>query len=952
MSLFQDLNILIVVTNPSQIVNAKSTQLLLEENGCNCCITYNSYDKPQDLQNVSSIKKWFYEEFTTDGKCSDIHFIIAEDINFNFYKACAFDLLIPVINSNWVHDSLNCNRLNKTTIYSPNPLHIFKDYEFYISKCTFNKSEYFFYTHLIISLGGSYTDVLSSNIDFLISRSYMDPSIVVVQKGEISNNIKFIFPTWLLQCFKANYEVPWESHLLTKENSSQLNELWSSLHTSNFNSISNVLNGKTFKLDQSLKLDHNVLEFLNDFITFGNGHLTDTLDSDMTILIACEAQAVRPQRCMTANLLWLFDTMKLEEYVCPDSKIIYKPFKDKIFDEHINLLNASFTKYFGYQRLYIKLLIERLGGKASTDFSKRNNFLICQIPRGRKYNTAMTLWKNKCTVVNHLWLEDCYLLGEKLDPTLKKYSIVPVENGLDNHINQVANSLLIKSSSDTHLDVNNNDNRNQLSQSGTQITIPIDEEKHDLIDDPIEVPSDDHERLPPRIDNTQFSVESDGLRSSVENERIINRSLNVLRSGLDLLSKTQSNITDMSDVGSPVVPDVPETKEQEATPSLSSALSSSNYMTASMGPAARNLNEQLTKNDKIDSANEDDKSENNDKRTIDEDITSETNKKRKTVQLQDKLSLSASPSPRSNNGSTTPQGERDSTTSKAYDLVINFIEKSLINNSTNSNSNTDSLLPIYDIRAIQTSCLDKISKLDMEILRILGIQLFSEIHESYHLNSIFAPKVLRTKKFLQSLSFSPLKYALKPDFIDDLLKNIRRGGKSRDTFETIEELRDNASGKLLSYYAIPEIPEIIKTRTTLPTKVFEREGIETVNIFADIAGGTNTITDILKSHGIQHVNILNSKFTADEILKNEHVRREEENEIIPDYIVIVTKRSQVKRLTPMLEIEGTPLNTSNVSIVEWDWFVKAMFNLEVNFKSQQDVLHFQKASKKNDTTSV
>jgi len=929
MSLFQDLNILIVVTDPSQTKNAQSTKLLLEENDCNSCDIYNSYDESkQELQNILSIKKWFYKNFTTETKCSDIHFIIAEDINFDFYKTCAFDLLIPVVNSKWVQDSLNYNRLNKTTLYSPNPRHIFREYEFYISRCTFNSSEYFFYTHLIVSLGGSYTDVLSSNIDFLVSRSYMDPSIVVVQKGEISNNIKFVFPTWLLQCFKTLDQVSWESHLLTKENNPQLNELWSSLHSTDFNSNSITLNGKFFKLDQSLKLDHNVLQFLKNFIRNGDGQITNALDNDMTILLACESQAVRPQRCMTANLLWLFDVMKLDEYASPDSKIIYKPFKDKIFDEHINILNASFTKYFGYQRLYIKLLIERLGGKASTDFSKRNNFLICPIPRGRKYNTAMTLWKNKCTVVNHLWLEDCYLLGEKLDPTLKKYSTIPVEKGLDNHINQVTNSLLIKNASSPVIK-----NNNLISQSETKITIPINDEKHDIIDDPIEVPSDNNEPLHPGFENTQFSVESEGLTSSVENERIINKSLNVLRSGIDLLSKTQSNLTDMSDGSSQVVADIPENKEQHVTslsaPNTASASSSSQYLTASMGSTVRNLNEQLTKND------DDDKSKIV-KRIVVEDTTNDMTKKRKIEQLQEDLSLSSTAtSTNSRNGSTTPQCERDSTTIKAQELVSNFIGKSL-----NNKGSIDSLLPLYDIRAIQTSCLDKISKLDIEILRILGIRLFNEIKESYHLNSIFAPKVLRTKKFLQSLSFSPLKYALKPDFVDDLIKNIRRGGKIRDLFETIEELRDFASGKPIAYYVIPEITDIVKSRTTLPTKVFQRVGIETVNIFGDIAGGTNTITDILKSHGIQNVNILNSKFTADDILKNEHIQGEE---IIPDYILIATKRSQVKRLMPMLEIEGTPLNPGTVYVVEWDWFVKAIFNLEVNYSSQQDVLHLHKA---------
>lgn len=945
MSLFQDLNILIVATNESQVDEFESTKLLLEDNGCNNCIIYESFNNnvPSDISStdIQRYKQWFYNTFYNEKTITDIHFIISLDINYKFYSICAFDLLIPVVTPNWVQDSLNCNRLNKTTLYSPNPQHFFKDFEFYVSKCTFNDHEYFFYTNLIVSMGGSYTDILSTDIDFLVSRSFMDPSIVVVQKGELSNDIKFVFPTWLLECYKSGESIPYEEHLLTKatctdKNHNCMSESWMKLHETVFDKRSTILTNKNMKLDESLKLDHNVSKFLNDLIEFNGGTvISEGSSQDITqyetIVIACEASVVKPQRSMTANIFWLFDTLKLQSYVSPDSKIIYKPFKDKIFDEHINVLNASFTKYFGYQRTYIKLLVERLGGKATTDFSKRNNFLICQIPRGRKYNTAITLWKGKCTVVNHLWLEDCYLLGEKLDPSLKRYSTLPLIGGLETHINQVANSLF----DGNHANNGNDDLLMSVPETMTQTTLPTqlnrNSDSDDILNDPIELPSDNESVN--NLNNTQFSIISeDDVTSSVENERIINKSLNTLRNGIDLLSKTQSDLTDAtSNTNSSIE------KTSENTGSLSST-----YLTANAGPV-RNLNKQLSRSETNEHESavieRDDKLINlkneikRDKENDDKEKEDTNSKKKRKIELQHKSNDFDDDSFKENNNI-------DSNEAKAKEIIETFLKKSLRQKEVGP---IDSILPIYDIRAIQTSCLENLTDIDLSILKLLGIQLYNEIKDKYKLNAIFAPKLLRTQKFLQSLSFTPLKYAMRPDFIENLLKNVRRS-KIRSTYQNIEELRENLTSKLIEQYNIKEITDDMKHKTELGTKIFERANLINVNIFQDINGGTDTISEILKSHGIKKVNILNSKFTKDDILMNDCSTDDNSAvPIAPDYLVIATKASEVKKLKQLftnskIQDGNNNNNISSVHIVTWNWCVNAMFTLQVNFTDPTNVL--------------
>ena len=186
---------------------------------------------------------------------------------------------------------------------------------------------------------------------------------------------------------------------------------------------------------------------------------------------------------------------------------------------------------------------------------------------------------------------------------------------------------------------------------------------------------------------------------------------------------------------------------------------------------------------------------------------------------------------------------------------------------------------------------------------------------------------MRTEKFLKSLSFEPLKFALKPEFIIDLLKQIH------SKKDKLSQININ-----LFDYEINGINESIISKTKLPTKVFERANIRCINLVNDIPGGVDTIGSVLKAHGIEKINVLRSKkCTFEDIIPNDVSKQE--NGGIFKYVLIVTKASQVKKFTKLINDRD---KNETILIVEWNWCVESIFHLNVDFTSKKNVLYQKK----------
>lgn len=244
---------------------------------------------------------------------------------------------------------------------------------------------------------------------------------------------------------------------------------------------------------------------------------------------------------------------------------------------------------------------------------------------------------------------------------------------------------------------------------------------------------------------------------------------------------------------------------------------------------------------------------------------------------------------------------------------------------------------LYNIHCVTTQCLDGLTSLDKEILKLIGIEIFDKIDDSNIklLNGVIAPRRLRTFKFLLSLSFEPLKYALIPEFITDILAIVKNG----------QDLSEKSLRLDLKRYCIPEMDtDILQQRTKLPDKVFSRGNIINVNISSNMQGGTETLMTILKSHGIKNINVLKKKFSISDIIKNEnHLADNKTDEgnngttnEIPQYILITDQQSQVKQFKKILLKNDK--DTKGIFIVEWNWCVQCIFGLDVSYSKYKSTI--------------
>ena len=209
--LFEQLNFLILVASEAELPIAHSTKETLMNNSCNNCRIYTLYK--EDSRDTHMDRDWFMDKFGPH----TVHFVISNTIDFPFYKAVYFDLLIPVVSHAWVQDSVKTKRHLRTNMYSPNPFHLLRDCQVYISKSSFNKCEYILYSDLLHLLGGTSVNYISNRTTHVVVQSPKDPIIETVNKltfGSFSSSLtnkhaekpsrewKFVYPTWLLYHFK------------------------------------------------------------------------------------------------------------------------------------------------------------------------------------------------------------------------------------------------------------------------------------------------------------------------------------------------------------------------------------------------------------------------------------------------------------------------------------------------------------------------------------------------------------------------------------------------------------------------------------------------------------------------------------------------------------------------------------------------------------------------------
>ncbi|KAL3236596.1 Rtt107p RNJ42_01690 [Nakaseomyces bracarensis] len=459
--IFDQLNFLIVVNSPGEEEDCKNVADYIKKHGASNCEMYHTYKVDYQIPKSANIRKWFLRQ---DFNRNEIHIVVSNSSNFQLYPLFEYELMIPVVTSEWVSLCVESQRHVRTSNFSPNPKFIFKNYQMLVSKNAFNHAEYFLLSEIIHCLGGTTVDYITRATTHIIATSPTDPAITTIERYMTSRNdkcenmdIKYVLPTWISQCFLESYLVSINDHLILPTVDKQttlekLNDIWDDLH--GFESLYNskkkkILSGKSFKISTDIELNGKLYRYFTSLIRSLGGNIIQQNHEDgediqrnnkyyLVLNNEIEDDFDSEQILGKGNILWIINMWNRERFFNPDSNILFTALKRKIFKK--KELVVTYTNYFGVQRLYLQRLIEFLGGSATMELSKQNTHLICNMPFGKKYEVAEK-WKNNgsnIVICSHRWLEECYKAGKKLPLEIEFLNLRRLDNTYKYSLGQLA----------------------------------------------------------------------------------------------------------------------------------------------------------------------------------------------------------------------------------------------------------------------------------------------------------------------------------------------------------------------------------------------------------------------------------------------------------------------------------------------------------------------------------
>ncbi|KAF9925713.1 hypothetical protein FBU30_004579 [Linnemannia zychae] len=172
-------------------------------------------------------------------------------------------------------------------------------------------------------------------------------------------------------------------------------------------------------------------------ISQAGGFLVNEYSSDMVDIVICRLRAgdiyfeASNEGKIVASLDWLYHVLCTGTIPSPKASLLHYPIPADPIPGMTSLV-MTVSNYSGPIREYLKRLIIATGATYKTTLSSRSaaeptTHIICGDASGEKYEKGNE-WNVK--VVNHFWLEDCFLTWCMQSETKPRYTLFPVNNQL------------------------------------------------------------------------------------------------------------------------------------------------------------------------------------------------------------------------------------------------------------------------------------------------------------------------------------------------------------------------------------------------------------------------------------------------------------------------------------------------------------------------------------------
>ncbi|QPG76175.1 hypothetical protein FOA43_003561 [Brettanomyces nanus] len=376
---------------------------------------------PSSLYHVRKATDGFED---SDQKLSKITHIISNTVNFAEYDRVSDHLMIPVVSSDWLFDSVTHKKLEPLRKYSTDPKLILRNCVITCSE-SISDEDKMVISSIVYAFGGVYVKDVIKNLTHLLSSNEDDEWCTLIQEfnHHVGNNtIKIVSPNWLFESIGIDRKLQ-ESKFPTGRTTKSLLE-------SSLLQQPNALKDKVFYFGSDYGISDQLFASLNAAVCTRSGaklirdkeHLNEA--NCYLGLYRVGAQFTRAshnEKLTIGNLDWLLWMLVRGKWTLPLLNLLHYPYpKEKL--KGMEKVVISATNYTGDSRLYLQNLVELMGGEFTRNLKPRNTHLLVAKAFGDKYK-ATEVWGIKC--VNHLWIEDSFAHWELQPENDPKYSRFP-----------------------------------------------------------------------------------------------------------------------------------------------------------------------------------------------------------------------------------------------------------------------------------------------------------------------------------------------------------------------------------------------------------------------------------------------------------------------------------------------------------------------------------------------
>ncbi|KAJ7096238.1 hypothetical protein C8R44DRAFT_683728 [Mycena epipterygia] len=405
------------------------------------------------------------------GKSAKIHsatHIITNSTRFQGWQDV--DESVAIISDMWVDRSLILGQLLPCEFYSANPSMVFSGVV--ASASGMSPSDLIHLEAGVTALGGQWRHGLTKDVTHLFATSPNSDKYAAAIKCQEDTKMKILLPHWFDDAVRMGfgklstnpYEWPDPQvlHPLPDEVEGKKEKTERSSHklgdskrafykTANWDPDKGgpfpgpaepkpVWDGRKVLLSSSLGLEHARRRVIEEAVEAAGGLIVSyTLndgdgqdEEEFNLVSDCDVFVTRwrtgraifkaaVEGKIVGTLNWLFYVHATGVLASPMDQLIHYPTRQapiQDFSRH----QITITNYTGEARDYIKRLIHTMGARFTPNMTGSNTILIAAHMGGIKTAKALS-WS--IAVVNHTWLEDCFVQWRCLTPAVPKYIDFP-----------------------------------------------------------------------------------------------------------------------------------------------------------------------------------------------------------------------------------------------------------------------------------------------------------------------------------------------------------------------------------------------------------------------------------------------------------------------------------------------------------------------------------------------